>query len=43
MTVNPMCPSRETMKMERPVASAVESPVGARRRGHQEHRSTPVQ
>jgi hypothetical protein len=43
MTINTMCPSRETRKVERLAAGAVESLAGVRKRERQEHRSMPVQ
>jgi hypothetical protein len=43
MTVDPTCPSRATRQGSRPTADVVEAPARARRRGHREHRSTPVQ
>jgi hypothetical protein len=43
MTVDPTCPSRATRQGSWPAAGAVETPVRARRRGHREPHSTPVQ
>jgi hypothetical protein len=43
MTVDPTCPSRETRKVARPAAGAVESPAGVRRRDRWEPRSMLVE
>jgi hypothetical protein len=43
MTADPMCPSRETRKVMRPAAGAVELQVGAQRRDHWEPCIMPVQ
>jgi hypothetical protein len=43
MTVDPTRPSRATKQGPRPAAGAVEAPARARRRGHREPGSTPVQ
>jgi hypothetical protein len=43
MAVDSTCPSRVTRQGSRPAAGAVDAPARARRRGHREHRSTPVQ
>jgi hypothetical protein len=43
MTVDPTRPSRATKQGPRPATGVVEAPARARRRGHREPRSTPVQ
>jgi hypothetical protein len=42
MTIDPMCPSRETRKVARSTAGVVESSAGVRRRDHREPRSILV-